>query len=256
MLIEAKTLKGYKIIGHDGDVGKVKEFYFDDQYWTVRYIIVDTGNWLADRQVLISLSALSSLNKEAESITINLCKKQIKESPILTNDQHISRQFEIEYHEYYGLPLYWSDPSKHGINHIDLTNYRQLKISTQEIKSRSPHLRSSKNVSSYHIQAIDGEIGHIVDFIIDSETWAIRYLIINTHNWWAGKSVLVFPQWIDRVSCKELKVFINLSRESIKLSPEYSIESMITRDYETQLHRYYNRNVYWPEKPSNRIHLL
>lgn len=256
MLIETKKLKGYKIIGNDGEIGKVKEFYFDDQCWTVRYIIADTGSWLADRYVLISPFALSSLNKEAESIGIDLCKKQIEDSPFLANGKHISRQFEIAYHEYYGWPMYCTDPSKHGINHLIITNHKPLKIPIQDVKFRNHHLRNSRDVGGCHIQAIDGEIGHIVDFIIDNKTWTIRYLIINTHNWWAGKSVLVFPQWIDRVSLKELKVFINLSRESIKQSPEYSVESLITKDYEVQLHRYYNRNVYWPEKPSvrNQLH--
>ena len=100
-------------------------------------------------------------------------------------------------------------------------------------------------MSGHTIQAKDGEIGHVEDFIIDDETWAIRYLIIDTSNWWVGKKVLVSPLWIDRVSWKELKVFVSLSRESIKQSPEYSEESLITRDYETKLHRHYNREGYW-----------
>ena len=88
---------------------------------------------------------------------------------------------------------------------------------------------------------MDGEIGHVEDFIIDDETWAIRYLIVDTHNWWPGKKVLVSPQWIERVSWGERKVFVNLSREAIKQSPEYTDESLLTRDYEIGLHRHYNR---------------
>jgi len=256
MLIEAKTLKGYKIIGHDGEVGKVKEFFFDDKYWTVRYIGADTGDWLTERHILITPDALLSVNKETESIFINLFKKQIKDSPPLTNEELISRQFEIAYHLYYGWPMYWNNPLKRGLNHLAIKNHKQLEPPIKDVKFRNPHLRSSQDVSSYHIQATDGEIGHIIDFIIDTENWTIRYLIINTHNWWAGKNVLVSPQWIERVSWKELKVFINLSRESIKLSPVYSAESLLTRDYETQLHRYYNRNVYWNEKPSDMKLLL
>ena len=103
------------------------------------------------------------------------------------------------------------------------------------------HLRSTHDVSGHHIQAVDGEIGHVEDFIIDDETWAIRYLIINTRNWWPGKKVLVSPQWIERVSWIQSKVFVNLSRETIKHSPEYMEESLLTRDYETGLHLHYNR---------------
>ena len=106
-------------------------------------------------------------------------------------------------------------------------------------------MRSTLSVSGHHIQALDGEIGHVVDFIIDDATWAIRYLIIDTHNWWPGKKVLVAPEWIERVSWDERKVFINLNRETIKQSPEYTEESLVTRDYEIALHGHYHRKGYW-----------
>ena len=106
-------------------------------------------------------------------------------------------------------------------------------------------MRSTHEVTGYHVQAADGEIGHIGDFIIDDETWAIRYLIIDTQNWWEGKKVLISPQWIERVSWNESKVFVNLSREVIKQSPEYFEDNLLTRDYENKLHQYYNRKGYW-----------
>ena len=120
--------------------------------------------------------------------------------------------------------------------------------SAQGEKTWDPHLRSTHAVSGYHIQAMDGEIGHVEDFIIDDETWAIRYLIIDTQNWWPGKKVLVSPQWIERVSWGESKVFVNLSRETIKQSPEYTEESLLTRDYESGLHQHYNRKGYWVDE--------
>ena len=92
---------------------------------------------------------------------------------------------------------------------------------------------------------MDGEIGHVEDFIIDDETWAIRYLVVDTHNWWPGKKVLVSPQWIERVSWGERKVFVNLDRETIKESPEYTDVALVTRDYEIALHGHYNRKGYW-----------
>jgi len=103
-------------------------------------------------------------------------------------------------------------------------------------------------VSGHHIQAADGEIGHVDDFIIDDETWAIRYLIIDTGNWWPGKKVLISPQWIERVSWLESKVFVNLPSETIKQAPEYTEESLLTRDYETGLHRHYQRQGYWVDE--------
>ena len=121
----------------------------------------------------------------------------------------------------------------------------QWKESTKAKKAWDAHLRSTHDVSGRNIQATDGEIGHVEDFIIDDETWAIRYLIVDTKNWWPGKKVLVSPQWIERVSWSESKVFINLSRETIKNSPEYAEDSLLTREYETGLHRHYDRPGYW-----------
>jgi sporulation protein YlmC with PRC-barrel domain len=119
----------------------------------------------------------------------------------------------------------------------------------QDEKTWDPHLRSTQNVSGYSIQASDGEIGHVKDFIIDNETWAIRYLLIDTQNWLPGKKVLISPHWIERISWNDMKVFINLPLETIKNSPEYSAESLLTRDYEARLHRHYNRQGYWVDEP-------
>ena len=126
--------------------------------------------------------------------------------------------------------------------------------SNQDGKAWDPHLRSTDDVSGHNIQAADGEIGHVEDFIVDDETWAIRYLIVDTRNWWPGKKVLISPKWIERVSWSESKVFVNLTRETIKQSPEYSEESLLTRDYETGLHRHYNRQGYWVDEPAAKEH--
>jgi len=87
----------------------------------------------------------------------------------------------------------------------------------------------------------------VEDFIIDDDTWTIRYLVVNTRNWWPGKKVLISTRWVDGVSWSESKVMVGLSRESISQSPEYTEESLLTRDYEDRLHRHYRRQGYWIE---------
>jgi len=246
MLIKAKTLKGYKLNGLDGDIGTVNEFYFDDQHWAIRYLVAETGYWLVGRQVLISPYAMLSVNKETKNIEIGLTKKQIEDSPSLNSDKPVSRQFEEDYHGYFGWPLYYAGPYKWGVySDIERDRKKWVAAAHKEEKSWDPHLRSTYDVTGHHIQASDGVIGHVEDFIIDDETWEIRYLIIDTQNWWPGKLVLVSPQWIERVSWDEAKVFINLTRENIKNSPEYIEESHLTRDYETRLYQHYDRQGYW-----------
>lgn len=249
MLNKAKILNGYKLAGFDGEIGKVREFYFDDQHWTIRYLVADTGNWLTERQVLISPYALAAMNKEEHCITVDLTKKQIEDSPPLNSDKPVSRQFEEAYYGYYGWPVYSAGPYMWGAYPNLVRDRNQWGKKTRGEKSWDPHLRSTYEVSSYFIQAVDGEIGHVDDFIIDDETWAIRYLIIDTRNWWPGKKVLISPQWIRRVSWDKSKVFVNLTREAIRQSPHYTEESLVTRDYETALHRHYDSQGYWEDKP-------
>jgi uncharacterized protein YrrD len=248
MLSKAKTLTGFKLNSLDGEIGKVKDFYFDDRHWTIRYLVAETGTWLADRQLLISPYALAAVNKEEKNIAIDLTKKQIEDSPSLDNDKPVSRQFEESYYEYYNWPRYWGGSYRWGYYPYIECNHEKWNDFTRGEKKWDHHLRSSHEVIGYHIQAEDGELGHVQDFIIDDETWAIRYLIVDTHNWWSGKKVLVSPQWIERVSWGQTKVFVNLSRETIKQSPEYTGESLLTRGYEIGLHGHYNRKGYWVDE--------
>jgi hypothetical protein len=254
MLNKVGTLTGYKLESRDGEIGKVKEFYFDDRHWAIRYLVADTGNWLTGRQVLISPYALVAVVPEDHRIQINLTKKQIEDSPSLDKDKPVSRQFEQAYYGYHGWPTYWGGSCMWGSYPYIVRDPEKWRELNQGGKAWDPHLRSTDGVSGHHIQALDGEIGHIADFIIDDGTWAIRYLIIDTHNWWPGKKVLVSPQWIENVSWGERKVFVNLSRDAIKRSPEYTEESLLTRDYEIGLHRHYNRQGYWVDELAAQEH--
>ena len=252
MLKRSKELKGLKLSARDGEIGKVKEFYFDDENWTVRYMVADTGGWLTGRQVLISPYALGTPQLDAGIIPVNLAKKEIEESPSIGTDAPVSRQFERTYFAYYNLPPYWGGPHLWGPSYypypVDARTIQQASESPID-REGDPHLRSTAEVSSYRIQARDGEIGHVEDFLIDDETWSIRYLVVDTRNWWPGKKVLVSPEWIDEVRWNEAKVFLHLSRTAIKDAPEY-IEGMgITRDYETQMHRHYRLEGYWTRQP-------
>jgi uncharacterized protein YrrD len=254
MLIKAKTLKGYQLESLDGDIGKVKEFYFDDRHWAVRYLVAETGSWLMDRSVLISPYALGAVNEDQYTIVVSLTKKQIENSPLSKSDQPVSRQFEDSYNSYYGWPSYWSGVGMWGASPVIPRN-REIAMGSEYVeKPLDLHLRSTHDVTNHRIQATDDEIGHVEDFIIDDETWAIRYLIINTRNWWPGKKVLISPGWIDSVSWSESKVFVNVSRESIKTSPDYTDELLPTRDYEDLLHRHYKRQVYWVDEVAATEH--
>jgi hypothetical protein len=115
----------------------------------------------------------------------------------------------------------------------------------KEERHSDPHLRSTREVIGYHIQARDGEIGHVDDLIVDDELWYLRYLVIDTRNWLPGRKVLVAPAWAEQVSWIERKVYIDLKRETIKNSPEFDPSMPVNREYEVQLYDYYGRPRYW-----------
>ena len=248
MLVTAKELKGYRLRSLDGEIGKVEEFYFDDTHWAVRYIVAETGNWLKGREVLISPYALKGVDKAKKDVPIQLTRKQIEESPPLESHKPVSRQFEESYHGYYGFPAYWGGPNMWG-SYAYIPREPKLDAAAAAVAKDAwdPHLRSTAEVSGYHVQATDGAIGHVKDFIIDDTNWAIRYLVVDAS---AGKKVLVSPRWIKRVSWDDRKVFVTLTQDSVKTSPEYTEESLPTREYETSLHGHYNQQGYWVEKPA------
>lgn len=248
MLRNAKTLTGYKLGSIDGEIGHVEEFFFDDKYWTIRYLVANTGGWITGRQVLISPYALIDLSEQEQRINVNLTRQQVEDSPSLETDKPVSRQFEEAYYGYYGWPAYWGGQNMWGAMPFIVPNPEALTKSNPGGKAWDSHLRSTHDVTGHQIQATDGEIGHVENFIIDDETWAIRYLLVDTRDWWPGKKVLVATPWIERVSWEKSKVFVNLTRETIEQSPEYTEGSLITRDYEAALHQHYNRQGYWVDE--------
>ena len=118
------------------------------------------------------------------------------------------------------------------------------------------HLRSCKAVIGHHIEASDGEIGHVQDLLVDDRTWAIRYLIVDTSNWWGGQHVLVAPQWIEDVGWSEAKVTVDLTRQAVRDAPPYDSAAQLDRQQEQGLYEHYGRPGYWtatlPETPRRR----
>jgi uncharacterized protein YrrD len=256
-----RDLRGFTIGATDGDIGKVEEVYFDDESFTVRHLVVDTGGWLGSRKVLISPMALREIDWSVKRINAVLTRSQVEKSPAINTDMPVSRQHEMEYYSYYGYPYYWAGPYLWGDYSYPSPSPRSAGSKLLENErhwdwvgeSGDPHLRSSAEVTGYHVAATDDEIGHVEDFLIDDATWAIRYMVVDTRSWWPGKNVLVSPEWIDRVVWSDSKVYVRMTREQIKKSPEHDPSGPVQRDYETRLHDHYGRPRYWRDRRDERI---
>ena len=258
MLRSMKALNGFTIGATDGDIGTVTECYFDDLSYTVRYVVVDTGGWLAERKVLLSPIAVRAMDWAAQRLTAALTKAQVEQSPHIDTAKPVSRQHETAYHGYYGYAPYWAGAYLWGaypypalgagpaLSAADLARERRWNWAAKE-RDDDPHLRSSRVVTGYHIQATDGDIGHVEDFLVDDCSWTIRYMLVDTTNWWAGKKVLVAPAWITRVDWAESKVHVTVTRAQIQTSPEYEPTRPVERAYETRLYDHYGHPRYWRE---------
>jgi uncharacterized protein YrrD len=258
-------MHGYTIQATDGEIGTVAQFLFDDIHWAVRYLVVDTGGWLSGRRVLISPIAIRAARWNDQVIDVDLTRQQVEQSPGIETDQPVSRQKESEYAQYYGYAPYWGGAGVWGMGMYP--GYLHPAIApvpaaapvapatateqpaTPARESGDPHLRGTREVIGYAIQAGDGEIGQVDDFIVDDETWELRYMVVDTGNWLSGKKVLVAPRWISKVTWSEARVYVDLPRDMIKDAPEFDPYTPISRDYEARLYDHYQRPRYWNTVP-------
>lgn len=257
-----KSLMNFTMGATDGEIGKVKDFYFDDHTWTIRYLIVETGSWLDERKVLISPEALLTPDFDHHIFPVNLTKDQIKHSPDIDTEKPVSRQQELELNSHYPWTNYWAgslwggglgpgDLWAGGIGTTGMMMGTMLPLDsiksgedgkTDNKVKGDPQLRSDKQVMGYNISATDGSIGDVEDFIVNDANWKIELLVVDTGNWLPGKKVLISPEWIKEIDWTTSSVVINASIDKVKNSPEYHSGHPISDDYHTTLHEYYGND--------------
>jgi hypothetical protein len=247
MLRSVHDLQDYAIRATNGDIGHVKDFYFDDERWAVRYLVVETGTWLSGREVLISPISIGHANWAEKVLPVSITKEQVKNSPNIDTEKPVSRQHEISYLGYYGYPNYWAGGGMWGVGAYP--NLMMMgDVATQSAAGQQdddPHLRSGNAVMRYHIEATDGDIGHVHSLLVDDETWAIRYVVVDTSNWWLGHQVLIAPQWINEVRWSDERVSIDLTRQAVQDAPPYDSAARLNREQEASIYKHYERPGYW-----------
>jgi hypothetical protein len=248
MMMGIKTYMDYVLAAQDGEIGRCKDFLFDDELWTIRFMVADTGKWLPGRKVVISPVSLGETDMDSRRMHVNLTKDQIKESPPLAAHAPVSRQYEIQYFDHFGWPYYWVGESVWGMGPEPRALYHahaEPPKSTSETEALDKHLRSVDEVLGYRIRATDGEIGHAGDFLVDDETWVLRYLIVDTGRWLPGRQVCLPLATVRTVEWVHRHMAVDLSKDAVKNSPPYDPLDPITREYEVVLHDYYGWTKYW-----------
>jgi sporulation protein YlmC with PRC-barrel domain len=249
MLWNASAIKGYAIAASDGRLGTVSDFLFDDASWSVRWLVVDTGNWLSGRKVLLPPSVLGHPDPKGREFSVGLTAQQVKNSPDIDTDLPVSRQMETDIYDYYGWPSYWGmglymggygyAGSSMGPSSYLESMPQEKDIADIQRDGGDPHLRSIAAVTGYRIHASDGEIGHVEDFLLEDADWSIHFLVADTKNWWAGKKVLISPGLAQAINWNDRRVNLNVDRQRVKDSPAYDASTTVDGAYEKRFHDHY-----------------
>lgn len=253
MLRHKSQVNGYAIHANDGIIGTVSDFLFDDDTWLVRWLVIDTGNWLPGHKVLLPPSALAAANHTDRQFSVKLTKQQVKECPGIKSDQPVSRQSEVDIYNYYGWTPYWGTGS-----YLGMVGYgggvvgtaagtrpslklmqREKGIDDAQRRKDDLALRSADEVIGYHIHASDGEIGHVEDILVEDDDWSIHYLIVDTKNWWPGKKVLISPLSVRKIEWTDRQVRLGADRQKIKDSPAYDPSMTVDPIYEKNYRNHY-----------------
>jgi hypothetical protein len=234
-----KDLSGFTLAARDGEIGKLKEVYFDDQAWFIRYLVVHMGGRFLGREVLIAPHTIESVDEDARRIVVKLTREQVENSPPVSSERPVSRHYEAEYHRYYGLEPYWTmgpigaPPAPRPIP-LPAVPPRE---------PEHPHLRSSDEVCGYRIAARNDEFGKVEDFVIDDSDWSIAYVAIDTRRWLPGRIVLISPAWIKAVDWPGRSITVDLDHDAIKSAPDYDPSKVITAEYEARLFAHYGKSL-------------
>jgi hypothetical protein len=217
---------GNKLAALDGDIGHLKDFYFDDNIWVIRYAIADTGSWLTGRLILISPYAFAKLDQDERTLHINLRRIQIQDSPSIESHMRVLRQYEADYFRHYGWPVYWVGDAMWGMgSYPALEPAARDEIEEQRLYYHrdDKHLQSAREIAGYPVQAPDGEIGHLKGFLVDDRSWAIRELIVETGIWYSGKEIRISTDKVNWVSYNESTVHVGLTKADIQKAAQHEL---------------------------------
>lgn len=230
LLRTARQFEGRFLRARDGEIGVVQDFYFDYDDWHVRYCVVETGHWLQSRRVLISPVLMGHYDAVHRLFPVDLTMDQVRTSPEVDAAKPPTREHEERLRQHYGWPGYWTagigagglitpaglpPPADAGVEGEFTDGDRPLR------NPRDPYLRSVNDTFGYHLEATDGMIGHLDDFLLDDQDWRIRFLVIDTRNWWPGKQVIVEPASIAAIDWDTMHVKVDLTRDQVKNRPLY-----------------------------------
>jgi len=223
----ASLLIGKTIDALDGEIGSVHDLYFDDQTWSIRYLVVDTGKWLPGRKVLVAPEAIVKPWHHQPAIGVKLTTEQIRSGPDIDTAMPISRVAEELLHRHYRWTPYWDSvivpipPMPPPPPALTVEEDRQEAGKTAE-SLVDVRLRSANELAGYHVKAGDGDVGHVQDLLLDDDLSRILFLVVEMKGWLFGKKVLAGPSMISGVDGGTSTVHVDANRQALKNAQEYN----------------------------------
>jgi len=202
MLCDLNALTGSPVVATDGEIGSVRTFLFDDQSWKVRYLVVEVGNWLKRRDVVLPITALEKPDWANKTCCAHLTKDQVRNSPDVDTEKPVSRQQEIAMRDYFGPLAGWVD-SEFGMP--PMPTGVKYPLHAAEVL----HLRSTLHMLGYHVWATDGDFGILEGFVMDEASWHLGYLDVKSGDWLQNRSVLIPTRWVQSVSWTQFRVYLH-----------------------------------------------
>jgi uncharacterized protein YrrD len=250
MLQVISALKGFAIDATDGRIGTVVDFLFDDVSWKVRWLVVECGTWLKGRKVLIHPPAVSYSGLEDEQFEVKLTKSQVESSPSWQEHQPVSQQMQNRLYDHYGWDPTWDGVYPGSVigamaspmmaaPYLGLQMNSERRVEVSDDQGGDPHLRSVVEVIGYHVHALDGDIGHVENFMFENDDWRLQYIVVDTSNWWLGKRVLIAMQAIKAVEWSDQHIRLDVSREQVETSPVWDPMVAFNELQKTHLHKHY-----------------
>lgn len=224
-----RDVKRYSIATTDGDIGVIQDFLFDDRDWAVRYMQVDTHKWLPmGQKVLISPISLRELDENEEVIHVLLSTQQVKDSPPIEAHEPVSRAYETLFFKYFGYGYYWTGPGvwgeysqPHALAHRQMPDMKDFGRVLGPPDDQN-HLRSIEQIKGYDVTFSAENIGQVYDLIMDTESWTIKYVVVDTHRFLPGfKKVLLRPSHIDAIDWLTHRLSSHVNAEFLLHCPTY-----------------------------------
>ena len=244
MLGSAAELRGYQLEAGEGPIGRVRDLFFDETSWEIKYLEVDTGGWLSGRRLLLSPACCGAPDRQRRSITTTLSRSRIESGQAPEVATLASEFRQMEFAAYCAWPDYWVPDPVYGAGGA----YGAAVAPERALELEEPHLRSAREAVGYRIQAADGEVGHLEDLLVEDAAWVVRYLVVDTRNWLPGRKVLLAPEWVRQLDWERMTVVTVMARDRIRQAPAYHPSEPVSRDYEARLYEHYGAAKYWDRR--------